>query len=158
MHLDTTRFGSLEIDENSVLTFTQPIIGFQAFRRFVLLDGTGDAHVKWLQSTDDGDLAFILMDPRAVVPDYDIRLRADELTELAVASVEDLDIYTLVVVPQDPTQVRTNLKAPIVINPQQRLAKQTILDKSSYPVQFRLNQAAQGAEPSQEVSNARTDA
>ncbi len=73
-------------------------------------------------------------------------------------SQESLDIYTLVVVPQDPKQVRTNLKAPILINPEQRLAKQTILDKSSYPVQFSLAQAEPGAEPSQEVSNARTDA
>ncbi len=158
MHLETTRFGSIEIDDSAILTFTQPIIGFQEFRRFVLLDGTGAGHVKWLQSVDAGDLAFILMDPRSVVPDYNIRLRADELTELAVASVDDLEIYTLVVVPKDPKQVRTNLKAPILINPQQRLAKQTILDKSSYPVQFLLAQAVQGAESSQEVSNARSDA
>ncbi len=158
MHIETTRFGSLEIDDSTILTFTQPIIGFQEFRRFVLLDGTGADHVKWLQSTDAGDLAFILMDPRTVVPDYNVRLRADELIELAVASAEELDIYTLVVVPQDPTQVRTNLKAPVLINPQHRLAKQTILDKSSYPVQFPLAQAERGAEPSQEVSNARTDA
>ena len=158
MHLETSRFGSIEIDDGAILTFTQPIIGFQEFRRFVLLDGTGADHIKWLQSVDAGDLAFILMDTRSVVPDYNIRLRADELTELAVASVDDLEIYTLVVVPKDPKQVRTNLKAPILINPQQRLAKQTILDKSSYPVQFSLAQAAQGTEPSQEVSNARSDA
>ncbi len=158
MHLETSRFGSIEIDDSVVLTFTQPIIGFQEFRRFVLLDGTGADHIKWLQSVDAGDLAFILMDPRSVVPDYNIRLRADELTELAVASVDDLEIYTLVVVPKDPKQVRTNLKAPILINPQQRLAKQTILDQSSYPVQFLLAQAEPGAEPSQEVSNARSDA
>ena len=158
MHLETTRFGSLEIDDSAILTFTQPIIGFQEFRRFVLLDGTGADHVKWLQSVDAGDLAFILMDPRSVVPDYDIRLRADELVELAVTSTDDLEIYTLVVVPKDPKQVRTNLKAPILINPQQRLAKQTILDKSSYPVQFSLAQAGQRTEPSQEVSNARSDA
>ena len=158
MQLETTRFGSLEIDDSAILTFTQPIIGFQEFRRFILLDVAGAGHLKWLQSIDAGELAFILMDPCSVVPDYSIRLRADELTELAVASVEDLDIYTLVVVPQDPKQVRTNLKAPILINPQQRLAKQTILDRSSYPVQFPLGQAGQGAEPSQEVSNARSDA
>ncbi len=148
MHLETTRFGSIEIDDSTILTFTQPIIGFQEYRRFVLLDGTGADHIKWLQSVDAGELAFILMDPRSVVPDYSIRLRADELTELAVASVDDLEIYTLVVVPKDPKQVRTNLKAPVLINLQQRLAKQTILDKSSYPVQFSLAQAGVEAEPS----------
>jgi len=157
MQLETTRFGSLEIDESTILTFTQPIIGFQEFRRFVLLDDSGGGQIKWLQSTDASDLAFILMDPCSVVSDYEAKLRADELTELAVASQEDLEVYTIVVVPQDPSKVRTNLKAPILINPVQRLAKQTILEQSSYPVQFALAQAKQGAASSQEVSNARSD-
>lgn len=154
MQLETTRFGAMEVDEASIITFTQPIIGFQEFRRFVLMDGPPESNLLWLQSTDAGDLAFILMDPRHVVPDYAIKLGAHELTELAAASVDDLNVYTLVVVPQDKTQIRTNLKAPVLINPEQRLAKQTILDKSSYPVQFPLALA----QPQEEEENARPNA
>ena len=150
MQLETNRFGTIDVDEQSIITFTQPIIGFQEFRRFVLLDGPDGSALKWLQSTDSGDLAFIIMDPRHVVPDYEIKLGNFELTEMAVTQVEELDVYTLVVVPQDPAQSRTNLKAPILINPKQRLAKQTILDKSSYPVQFLLAQAAQNDAASEE--------
>ncbi len=63
MQLDTARFGKVEVDDQSIITFTQPIIGFQEFRRFVILDGPDDGGLKWLQSTDAEDLAFILMDP-----------------------------------------------------------------------------------------------
>ena len=159
MELKTTRFGVIQIEENSIITFTQPIIGFQEFRRYVILDGPPDSGLLWLQSTDSGDLAFILMDPRTAVPDYTFKLGDHELSELAVTTVEELDVYTLVVVPNDPTQVRTNLKAPLLINPKQRLAKQTILDRSSYPVQFLLAQNAnRGPDSQQEVENARPNA
>ena len=148
MQLETNRFGSVEVDDQSVITFTQPIIGFSEFRRFVLCPGPEGSAVIWLQSTDAGDLAFILMDPRSVVPDYTIRLGDHELTELAVNDVSELEVYTLVVVPQDPSKVRTNLKAPVLINPEQRLGKQTILEQSSYPVQFLVAQSQSGAEAS----------
>jgi flagellar assembly factor FliW len=154
MQLETNRFGTIEVDEQSIITFTQPIIGFQEFRRFILLDGPEESALKWLQSTDSGDLAFIIIDPRHVVPDYEVKLGNFELTEMAVSQSDELDIYTLVVVPQDPTLTRTNLKAPILINPIQRLAKQTILDKSSYPVQFLLAQAARAdVAPEEEVDS-----
>ena len=155
MKLETSRFGMLDVDPESIITLTQPILGFQEFRRYILLPGPSE-HLTWLQSTDSPDLAFILMDPRAVVPDYVVELRQQELSELAVASVDDLAIYTLIVVPQDPSKVRTNLRAPVLINARHRLGKQTILDRSNYPIQFYLAQAQKG-EP-QEVTNARSDA
>ena len=98
------------------------------------------------------------MDPRVVVPDYKVTLRRGELAELAVSREDELEVYTLVVVPHDQDQVRTNLRAPVLINAKHRLAKQTILEGSDYPIQFFLAQAQRGASESQEVSNARTDA
>lgn len=158
MQLNTTRFGTIDVDPNAVITFTQPIIGFQEYRRFIILPGPPDSFVKWLQSTDSGELAFIIMDPRLVMPNYEVQVSAHELTELAVSSVADLDVYTLVVVPRDQAQVRTNLRAPILISAKHRLGKQTILDKSEYPIQYFLMQAQSGAREDREVSDARANA
>ena len=158
MQLQTTRFGALDIEPDDVITFTQPIIGFQEFRRFVILPGPETSMIKWLQSVDSGELAFIIMDPRHVVGDYEVKLEEHELAELAVNRSTDLDIYTLVVVPHDPSLVRTNLKAPLLINAKQRLGKQTILERSNYPIQFLLAQAQGGAGTPKEVSHARSDA
>lgn len=155
MRVETTRFGSIDVDDREVITFTHPIIGFQEFRRFVLLPGPEDSGLRWLQSTDEADLAFVVMDPKSVMPDYRVRLGQHERTELAIDSEDELEVYTLVVVSQDPSQVRTNLKAPVVINPKQRLAKQTILEHSDYPVRFTLTRGE--AQASQEVSHARSD-
>lgn len=140
MDLETARFGTLHVDDKDIIAFTQPIIGFQEYRRFVILEGPENSIVEWLQSTDSGDLAFLIMDPKEVMSDYAVSLGKSDLAELAVSSVDELDIYTLVVVPHDQKQIRTNLKAPILVNPKQRLAKQIILDRSDYPIRFKLTQ------------------
>lgn len=158
MRLETTRFGGLEIDPTSVITFTQPIIGFQEYRRFVLLPVPADTGLFWLQSTESGELAFLLMDPRSIIRDYTVTLAAHEKAELAVNSVDELDIYTLVVVPQDPKKVRTNLRAPILISRKHHLGKQTVLDRSEYPIQYLLVQEARGTQATEEATNARADA
>jgi len=157
MQFETTRFGIIDVDEGEVITFTQPIIGFHDARRFVILPGPDEDAVKWLQSVDSGDLAFLMMDPRSVVPDYEVRIGGAELRELGVQDASGLDIYTLVVVPADPKEVRTNLRAPILVNPKDRLGKQTVLDRSDYPVQFFLARGQESREGPKEVVHARTD-
>lgn len=158
MKLDTTRFGTITVESEAVITLTQPIIGFQEYRRYVLLPGPDDSKISWLQSTESGELAFILMDPREVIPDYTVNVGQAELNELAVTSVDELEVFTLVVVPEDRAQIRTNLRAPILFNRKQRLGKQTILERSDYPIQFFLAQAQQEKGSAQEVTSARSDA
>lgn len=158
MQVATSRFGILDVDPDAIITLTQPIIGFQEFRRFVLLPGPKDSFITWLQSTESPGLAFILMCPRDVIPDYKVHLSSHELSELAVQTADELDVFTLVVVPQDPAKIRTNLKAPVLINRKHRLGKQTVLEKSDYPIQFFLAQARRETPATQEVGHARTDA
>ena len=152
MQLETTRFGTVEYESDEIITLTQPILGFQDYRQFIFIDGPSDM-LKWLHSVDSDELAFILMDPLGIMPDYEVELRQQELTELAVTSIDELDVYTLVVVPADGSNVRTNLKAPILVNAKQRLGKQVILECSDYPIQHFLAQAQPGQGQSQEVSN-----
>lgn len=158
MRLETTRFGAIDIEPESVITLTQPIIGFQEFRRFVVVPGPENSGLTWLQSTESGELAFLLMNPRQVIADYTLRLGKHELSELAVSEESELSIYTLVVVPADRKQIRTNLRAPILLNLKHRLGKQTVLEKSDYPIQHFLAQGGNTDKKSEEAGHARTDA
>ncbi len=158
MELKTTRFNTINVDSEAIITFTQPIIGFQDFRRFITLPVESEEAMTWLQSTESGELAFLLMDPRQVMPQYKVKLNSHGLTALAVSSVDELEIYTLLVVPEDPSKVRTNLKAPVLINRKHRLGMQTVLENSNYPIQCFLKRSDSGTHEPQEVSNARSDA
>lgn len=140
MRVKTSRFGEINVADDQVLTFTHPIIGFPEHRRFVLLPGPQDGLTFWLQSTEDGALAFILIDPRVLMARYEAAIGPHELDELGAMNSAELNVYTLVVVPADTRDVRTNLKAPVLVNPKTRLAKQTILEKSDYPIRYYLQQ------------------
>lgn len=153
IHVQTSRFGTLDIEPDALITFTQPIIGFQDYRRFVLAPGPEASGLSWLQSTENGDLAFLMIRPTAVFQNYKVTLQPLELAELAAPNIDSLEIYTLLVVPEDKRKVRTNLKAPILINPSRGLGKQTVLESSDYPIQFFLAEAKP-----QEAAHARSDA
>jgi len=156
MKVKTTRFGTLETDEKKIIHFTQPILGFSQCHRYILIEGPGEGKIWWLQSCDRPELAFIVMDPLQVVPDYEVRLDESEVEDLHLEKAEEACLLTIVVVPEDKSKIRTNLKAPIIYNPKTNLAKQVVLHESDYAVQHFLTAAAEEARV--ETSDASSDA
>jgi flagellar assembly factor FliW len=92
----------------------------------------------WMQCVDDGDVVFTLMDVYRVMADYDPVVEPDELAELGDLTESPLEIYNLVVIPDDPKEMRVNLKAPVVINSITGLAKQVILENDNYPLRYMI--------------------
>ena len=71
MKVKTTRFGELELDESRIISFTEGILGFPNYKKFVLLDRDNNSPFVWLQSVETEELAFVLMKPVHVFPDSD---------------------------------------------------------------------------------------
>ncbi len=91
-----------------------------------------------MQSLETPDLAFTLLFPFEVVFGYSPQFPAVELTELKTQDAKELEIYTTVVIPKDPTQITLNLMSPIVVNPRERIGRQIVLPDSGYSVKHRL--------------------
>ena len=145
MKIETARFGTVEVEEKKIVRFTQPILGFSDCHEYIIVQGPGEGKIWWLQSCEKPELAFIVMDPLQVMPDYEVRLDASEVEDLSLETAEEARLLTIVVVPEDRSKVRTNLKAPIIYNPKTNLAKQVVLHESDYPVQYYLTGAAEQA-------------
>ena len=64
MIIDTVRFGEVEVEENRVIHFVEPILGFEKSLRYVILDHAEDSPFKWLQSADEPELAFVVTNPK----------------------------------------------------------------------------------------------
>ncbi len=146
MTIETTRFGALPVDENRVITFPEGLPGFEGCRRFTLVphpapDGGQPSPFEWLQSLDDGSLAFLAMDPRVVFPHYEPSLPSSELDGLSLGrgARGEAQLYALLTVPKgDPCGITANLMAPVVINAQARLAKQIVSNSDEYGLRHRL--------------------
>ncbi len=138
MKLITTRFGELEIDDTKVIKFDQGIPGFEEMLHFTLVEVEEHLPFSHLQSVDDGDLAFIVVDPFEFFPEYEFELPEQIKDELQVESGEQIAIRTIVTIRGRLDSAMTNLVAPIVMNMDSRTGKQVILTKTSYVTRHRL--------------------
>ena len=136
MRVETTRFGVINVEDDDLFDFPMGILGFSRAQRFFVLDHREDSPFKWLQSTDEADLAFIISDPLYFKRDYHISVRERELNVIEPESADDLVVSVIMTVPSDPRHMTANLLAPVIFNMKNRKAMQYVLTTSKYPVKF----------------------
>ncbi|HMN67615.1 MAG TPA: flagellar assembly protein FliW [Bdellovibrionales bacterium] len=144
MNVHTSRFGLISITNEDVITFPEGLLGFNELRRFVLLDDPTDEIFAWLQSCEEPGIAFPLLEPELFTTGYKVTLAKHDMEVLGLKSQEGVRYFTIITIPQDPTQMTANLKAPIVINVDKRLARQCVLQDNQLnirePIFTRLQQ------------------
>ena len=139
MKINTLRFGEIDIEDDRIFEFALPIIGFNEFKKFVILDINKDSFFKWLQSVEDPSLAFPIVSVFSMNVDYSLDLSDTVVDTLKIKNVESLLIMNIASIPQDNPQGTTlNLLAPLVFNLDEELAGQIILSGSGYDVSFPL--------------------
>ncbi len=135
MLVKTRDFGDVEVKQQDIITFVQPIFGFDGFKTFVLLrQDDPDIHFSWLQSTEDASVCFLTADPREILDNYEVSVKREEAEQLGGGGL----LYLVLAAIRDPIDQSTvNLKSPIALNPQTGRAMQVILD-ADYPIRHLL--------------------
>jgi len=143
MQIQTTRFGKVNLSENDLVTFTEGLLGFSELRKFVLLDDPNDEIFAWLQSCEKPAVAFPILEPELFTSSYNIKLSKHDLEALKLAAdsggggiASRHRIFSIITIPADVTQMTANLKAPIVINVKERLAKQIVAQENDFQIKF----------------------
>lgn len=134
----TTRFGEIEISEETIISFPNGILGFPDQTNYALINTDDNSPLKWLQSLDDPTLAFVVTNPNLFKSDYMVDAYRKDLADINVQSEEEVLVLVIVTVPKDPSKMTANLKGPILINTQNRLAKQLVIDNNEYEIKYRL--------------------
>lgn len=144
MNIHTSRFGVVTITSDDVIHFPEGLLGFNELRGFVLLDDPSDEIFAWLQSCEEPGIAFPVLEPELFTTNYTIQLTKHDLENLDLSSKEGARCFSVITIPQDPTQMTANLKAPIVINVAKRTARQCVLQDNQLnirePIFTRLQQ------------------
>lgn len=141
MKLQAKYFGEIDYLEEDILTFPSGLFGFEDERQFLLLPFDGSAgSLLCFQSVQTPALAFVAMDPFALLPGYTPVLQPNELKELGVADSQELGFYVLCVVKKPVADSTVNLKCPVAINPDTRVARQVILETDTYEMRHPLAQ------------------
>jgi len=130
-------FGELEVSEENIIFFEEGIPAFENLKKFVIVK-EDQSPFYWLQSVEDKDIAFVIINPFEIKPDYEFDLPDEIVNKLEITSAEDVAVFCIVVIPEDVKQTRVNLKAPVIINVNKRKGMQYLLDDERYPLRYYL--------------------
>lgn len=113
----TSRFGLLRVPADRLLHFPHGLCGFEDKHSFFILEqeGTG-GRLRWLQSCDDGSLAFLVTAPHFFWPEYRPSFQRSDLNALGLERAEDGVLLAILTVPGSLKRATANLRAPLLLN------------------------------------------
>lgn len=134
MNIQTTRFGLLTITKEDMVTFPEGLLGFENYQKFIVVDDPRDEIFVWLQSCEEGNMAFPILEPDFFTINYQARLGKRDERILELNEGQTPQTFTIVTIPSDPTLITANLKAPILINDEKKLGIQCVLQDNKLSV------------------------
>lgn len=152
MNIESQRFGTLEINEDELLSFPGGVIGFPSEQRFALVPHHGSGYIAWLQSVSTPELAFPVVSAHAFAGKYPDVEVAPAAHEAGLEGAEDSLAVMVVLCALSNQPATVNLLAPIVVNATTRQGAQVILEGTRFSTRefFALPDAARAQEPANE--------
>ncbi len=113
VRFESSRFGPVEVDEDSVIAFPSGLIGLGG-TRYALITTDDESPFRWLQSLEDPDLALPVTNPFVFFGDYAVQLSDSDSERVGTDDPDAVDVWVTVRAAGD--EVSVNLKAPIVVH------------------------------------------
>lgn len=121
----TKAYGDVPVQDKQVIQFPSGLYGFETMTQYALLDSHTPPFY-WLQSMDDANLAFILVNPYVVARDYVLDISEDDFHSIGNPDPDDLLVFSIVTIPPDQRDISCNLQGPVIINKETRVGRQSI--------------------------------
>jgi flagellar assembly factor FliW len=136
--VNTTRFGELQVKNEDIIEFSEGLLGFESLSKFFVVDPGDSTLILWLQSIEDATIAFPIIEPKIFKPDYIAKLLPADMNSVKLENITDAKIYSILTIPSDITTMSANLKAPVVINNEKKVAKQIVLQDNKLTVKHEM--------------------
>lgn len=120
----TSQFGEIEYSDDLVYHFQSGPAGFEELHDFIIINDEESAPLHWLLSVEDPNVGFAVVEASLVAPEI--------YSEVAPEERENAVLFVIVILRQPPEQVTVNLKAPILVRKDKRIASQVILNSERY--------------------------
>ena len=131
MEIQSTRFGTINVEADALLTFPRGLIGMTDLARFALVrPAAREGQFYWLQSVEDPTVAFLVCDPNRFFKDYHVSIREETQADLDLADAKDGQL--LVICNRVGEWVTGNLQGPLVVNTRTRVGQQVVLTEKKW--------------------------
>ena len=146
MYINSKYFGSISYEPKDIIHFRPGLFGFEDYTEYLLIYFLPDSKaLLCLQSLEDEQLAFVMMDPYSLLPAYSPMLTEEDQNALSLSEDTPAACFVLCT-PREPVCSSTvNLCSPVIINTEAGIAGQVILDNHQaysfrYPLSCLSNQ------------------
>ncbi|MGN0728783.1 flagellar assembly protein FliW [Treponema sp.] len=140
MTVETKTKGCVEVPDDRFISLPFGLFGFEEYTDFALVDSEYEPLV-WLQSLQEKNLAFLLIDPFLIADDYEAEIDDAELLKIGIKDPSDVTVFTIVTVPDDGSAVTANFQGPLIINRKNHQCIQAVLDGSKYTTKHNILEA-----------------
>jgi flagellar assembly factor FliW len=106
------------------------LLGFEPVKHFALLADPAEKPFAWLKAEGDTALAFVVIDPFVVMPDYKPEIPDADASYLGIKEPGDALLLGIVTI-HGTSRATMNLKGPVVINRHSHVGKQVIIANSA---------------------------
>jgi flagellar assembly factor FliW len=138
MLINTKFLGNIEIEEKDIINFEQGLIGFNTLHDFALLPVEGNEAINYLQSLQETNICFIVMNPFLIMEDYEINISEETVANLKIEKPEDTCLYSTLTIAENIKDITANLAAPLIVNAVNNKAVQEVLNDSRYEIKYKL--------------------
>jgi len=112
--IDSTRFGRVEIDPDTVIEFPEGLIGLGG-SRYALLTNAPGSPLMWLHCIDDPSVSLPVAEPHRFFSEYAVQLTDEDAERLGFDDRTPVDVYVTVVAASELADFTANQRAPILI-------------------------------------------
>ena len=128
-------YKNLVYSKEDIITFPSGIPGFEKNKSFVLVSIPDYTPFEWLVCVDGSPLRFAVINPLMFKPDYAPKIQKEQLEEMGFVKPEDVLLFVVVTINENPLESTANLVGPILINKARRIGKQVIVEDDQYTTQ-----------------------
>ncbi len=137
MRTARTRCGEVSDRPEDVILFPHGLLGFESLREFLILPGKRQDPLICLQSLENPEVAFLMVDPARYFPDYSVSVGEQEVFALQLQEDEQHCVLSMITMHSDKS-ITLNLVAPVIYAPRTQRAVQMVLENTQYSVRTPL--------------------
>ena len=127
---DELKTGGVENSQNAhQIELPHGLFGFSEIRTMELFYDKEELPFMWLREGGQEGLAFIVIEPGGIIPDYTVEISDNDVDYLKVSGADDTMILNIVTLPSEGnSKISVNLVGPVIVNRNTLVAKQCIIN------------------------------
>lgn len=124
---------------DQVILFPAGLPGFENARKFIIMSVPEHQPFHWMECVDEGNsIRFAIINPLSFRPDYQPKIKREELATLNIKDPKELLLYVIVTLRSPLVESTANLMGPLFINIREKSGKQIIIENDAYSLRERI--------------------